>query len=425
MIVFDAAANPVVRLQRAANRQQILSDISRIQASGGTNILAGLREAVEELIPAPARKKHVILLSDGQSPYEEIPDLVDAAVAARITVSAVGVGDGADQTMLKNIASRGGGRFYHTRDPSSIPRIFSRETAELGDQSIVQRPTGVRVAKRIAALAGVPLNATPPLGGYVVTQPRREAETVLATSDGAPLLARWQMGLGQVVAWTSDLGARWSAAWAGWPPVTKFWAQVARSAMRRRAASHFPVRSTRVGDLIQLSIDAIGPDDRFLTGLDATVQVTAYPADATGGPPAAGTASSSPAPRVLPMTELAPGRYEASFRPDMGAGALLFQASLRAAGYPVADASGRLALPFAPELRPQVSMPGGANDGVAALATAAARTGGRIVRDPSEVLDPGHDRRDTRQPLRVPVLLATALLFILDVAARRIRFFRA
>ena len=157
VIVFDSAAQPVVRLQRAANRQRILGDIARISASGGTNILSGLREAVDELLPARARKKHIILLSDGQSPYDEIPDLIDAATAARITVSAVGVGDGADQTLLKMIATRGGGRFYHTRDPASIPRIFSRETSELGDRSIVERPTAVRVAKRVAALAGVPL----------------------------------------------------------------------------------------------------------------------------------------------------------------------------------------------------------------------------------------------------------------------------
>ena len=134
VIVFDSQSKPVVELQRAANRQRILGDIGRIQASGGTNILAGLREAVDELLPARARKKHVILLSDGQSPYDEIPDLVDAATAAHITISAIGVGDGADQTMLKIIANRGGGRFYQTRDPASIPRIFSRETSDLDDQ---------------------------------------------------------------------------------------------------------------------------------------------------------------------------------------------------------------------------------------------------------------------------------------------------
>ena len=224
VVVFDSQSQPVVRLQRAANRQRIADDIGRIQASGGTNILAGLREAVEELLPAPARKKHIILLSDGQSPYDEIPDLIDAASAARITISAIGVGDGADQTMLKTIAERGGGRFYQTRDPASIPRIFSRETSDLDDQMIIQRPTSIRVAKRIAAFAGVDFSHAPPLGGYVMTRPRPEAELALATADGAPLLARWQLGLGQVAAWTSDLGARWGAGWARWAPFDKLWA---------------------------------------------------------------------------------------------------------------------------------------------------------------------------------------------------------
>src|SRR5204862_2408755 len=109
--VFDAAAMSVVRLQRASNRVRILSDIGRIQANGGTNILAGLREAFDELAPARARKKHIILLSDGQSATEGIADLVDAAVAQHITISAIAVGGEADQGTLQMIATRGGGHF--------------------------------------------------------------------------------------------------------------------------------------------------------------------------------------------------------------------------------------------------------------------------------------------------------------------------
>ena len=412
IITFDSQAVPVVRLQRAANRQRIFGDIARIHASGGTNILSGLREAVDELLPARARKKHMILLSDGQSPYDEIPDLVDAASSARITMSAVGVGDGADQTLLKMVASRGGGRFYHTRDPASIPRIFSRETSELGDQSIVERPTGARVAKRIAALAGVPLETAPALGGYVVTRPRAQAETVLATGDGAPLLARWQLGLGQVSAWTSDLGARWSAAWTRWPPFEKLWAQIARATMRPRAATHFAIRSRRVADAVALSVDALGADNRFLVGLDGSVDVTEV---APGG--------QASAPRAIALAETAPGRYEASFRPGIDAGALLFQATLRAGRNPIAEADGRMTLPFAPELRPHP--PGAAGDeGAAALAAAAARTGGRVVGDPAELLDPGADHRETRQPLRTPVLLGVLALFLADVLLRRVRLRR-
>jgi Ca-activated chloride channel homolog len=407
VIVFDSQAQAVVPLQRAENRQRILGDIGRITASGGTNILAGLREAVEELLPVRARKKHIILLSDGQSPYDEIPDLVDAASAARITISAIGVGEGADQTMLKSIATRGGGRFYQTRDPASIPRIFSRETAGLDDQSIVERPTAARLAKRTAALAGIPIEGAPPLGGYVVTRPRAQAETLLTTGDGTPLLARWQVGLGTVTAWTSDLGARWGVAWARWPPFDKLWAQLARATMRRRAASHFPIRATRRGDRVALTVDAIGADDRFLGGLDGRVEVSA-----------AGTDGRVVSTRSLTFPETAPGRYETSFRPDVESGALLFSASFAQGGTPVADASGRLTLPFAPELMPH---PAGSTEGAANLAAAAARSGGRVVADPTEVLDPGAERRETRSPIRAPIVLVTLALFVVDVLFRRVR----
>ena len=145
VVVFDSAAQPVVRLQRAANRQRILGDIARITASGGTNILSGLREAVDELLPARARKKHIILLSDGQSPYDEIPDLIDAATAARITVSAVGVGDGADQTLLQDDRDpRRRALLSHARSGQHPAHLLARDVG-------ARRPLDRRAADRRCA----------------------------------------------------------------------------------------------------------------------------------------------------------------------------------------------------------------------------------------------------------------------------------
>ena len=411
--VFDSQAAPIVHLQRASNRVRILTDIGRIQPSGGTNILAGLREGFDELAPARARKKHMILLTDGQSPYEGIPDLIDAATAQHITISAIGIGDGADQAQLRMIATRGGGRFQQTRDPASLPRLFSRETSQVSRRSIVEEPTPVKVQKRAEALAGIPLETAPPLGGYAVTRPRPRAELLLTAPNGAPLLARWQVGLGQVTAWTSDVEPRWSAAWMRWPPFAKFWAQVTRATMRRRAANHFPVRATLDGDRVTLSIDAVGPDDRFLTGLDTAVKVTAVAAH-----------GDAPPERRVALAETAPGHYEGALSAGLDAGALLFQGTLTRSGAPVGEATGRLALPFAPELRPSVpaaSDDGEAPRGPALLAAAAARTGGRVLTNPVDLLDPGTERRETRQPRRQPVLLTALALFVVDVLLRRVR----
>ena len=70
VITFDSQAQTAVRLQPAANRQRVSSGIAAIRSGGGTNVLPGLREALDQLLNASARRKHVIVLSDGQSPAD-------------------------------------------------------------------------------------------------------------------------------------------------------------------------------------------------------------------------------------------------------------------------------------------------------------------------------------------------------------------
>jgi Ca-activated chloride channel family protein len=411
VIVFDSQAHAVVRLQPASNRQRILNDIAQIRASGGTNILPGLREAYDELVAARARKKHVILLSDGQSPYEGIPELVDDAAGAHITVSAVGVGEGADQTLLQMIANRGGGRFYHTRDPASIPQIFTRETEEVSRSSIVEAPTRLRPTKRAEVLAGLSLESAPALRGYTRTKARKEAEVLLSASQGDPLLARWQVGLGQSAAWTSDLGSRWSGDLARWASFSKLWGQIARGTMRRGAAHQFPLQTELGGDRVRVRIDTNGADDQQLPGLSGAVQV--LEALVEGGAP-------RPAPPV-PLAEGAPGVYEAEV-PVHGPGALLLTAQLARGSQPVAEARGRLSLPLARELLPAAE---GETAGRALLETLARRTGGGPASTVEAVLDAGQDRVATQRSLRVPLLIVAILVFLADVTLRRVRLRRS
>src|SRR6185369_8505301 len=183
---FDSAATPIVRLQRAANRLRIAGDIARLQAGGGTNILPALREAYEELDPAPAKIKHVILLTDGQASYDGIQDLVDEMQQHKITVSAVGVGTGADKTLLTMIAERGGGRFYYTQDAQNIPKIFTKETTEVARNSLVEESVAVQVQKHVELLDGVGINEAPPLRGYVSTKPKPLTDVILVSGLGEP-----------------------------------------------------------------------------------------------------------------------------------------------------------------------------------------------------------------------------------------------
>src|SRR5207237_214487 len=82
-------------------------------------------------------------------------------------------------------------------------------------------------------LDGIGLEHAPPLRGYVSTKPKPLSEVLLVSDYGEPLLARWRQGLGQAVAFTSDVKNRWASDWLHWPGYQQFWAQLVRSPTRR------------------------------------------------------------------------------------------------------------------------------------------------------------------------------------------------
>ena len=207
------------------------------------------------------------------------------------------------------------------------------------------------------------------------------------------------------------LGSRWSGDLARWGAFGKLWGQIARGTMRRGAAHQFPLQTELGGDRVRVRVDTNGADDQQLPGLSGSLQVVE--ALAEGGAP-------RPAPPV-PLAESAPGVYEAEV-PVHGPGALLLTAQLARGSQPVAEARGRLSLPLARELLPAAD---GATAGRALLETLARRTGGGPATTIEAVLDAGQDRVATQRSLRVSLLIVAILVFLADVALRRVRLRRS
>src|SRR5690606_8832363 len=167
VIAFDSYPYTLVRLQQAKNRLRIAGDIRRLSAGGGTNALPALREAYLQLMGSRALVKHVILLSDGQSPEQGVGALLGDMRDADITVSAVGVGAGAGKDFLARVAERGRGRYYFSQDGTDVPRIFSRETREVTRNAVVERELHARVVKRVQLLRGLDFERAPGLLGVI------------------------------------------------------------------------------------------------------------------------------------------------------------------------------------------------------------------------------------------------------------------
>lgn len=405
VIGFDTEAITVVRMQSARNRVRIANDISRLRPGGGTAIFPALDRAYQDLQVTRAVTKHVILLSDGQAPTDGIRELVQSMVADGITVSAVGLGSGVDRALLENIGRIwGGGRTYVTSDPNNLPQIFLRETQQVQRNSVIEEPVQPRVVTQASFLRGIEASSMPLLLAYVSTRAKPEpAQVILETDDDSaePLLARWRVGLGWSLAWTSDVKNRWAFEWIRWPRWREFWSQLVREHMRQRRRSELGLRAEIIAGNVHVAVDAITQDDRFDNGLESTLTVR--------GPQPGGTEQS------LPLRAVAPGRYEANFPLDRY-GAFALRAVHRREGRVIAESHGRINNPYPREyavLEPDRET----------LVRLARATGGRVDPTPPQLFDPMGERITEVQPLwRYPVMGAIAVL-LLDLLLRRVRIF--
>ena len=420
VVAFDSAPQVLVRLQPAANRLRISSAIARLSAGGGTNAMPALREAYLQLAGSKAIVKHVILLSDGESPENGINALLGDMREADITVSAVGVGAGAGKDFLHRVAERGRGRFFFSEDGTDVPRIFSRDANEAKRNAIKELRLYPRVAKPVQLLRGINFDGAPGLLGIVPVKPKAQAEVILRTHMGDPLLVRGRRGLGRVAAFASDAQPRWAAAWIGWGGFPRLWSQLARDTMRQGAGmlggAEIKVSPAADPGAWRVVVDVESPEG-FANDLGGVVEVIDPAIPEEKGPDGEPIDNG----RVRPVTlELsAPGRYEAVVR-DIEAGQRLLKARLYddSQNPPrlAAEAISQVSVPYPAELSPQTLEPNG--EWLAGLVSRGT-TSGPI----DEVVTvPGDADGKTRTKSLWPLVLLWLLLplLALDLLLRRV-----
>ncbi len=407
VIAFDSSPVRYVKLQQARYRSRIQNEIERIQPGGGTVIFESLDMAYQDLSVVRARRKHVILLTDGQADERNVRDLVQAMVASSITVTTVGLGEGVKQDFLRTIADNGGGRFHYVPDPNSLPKIFTRETEMVSQQAAVDEWFPVEQVGSAEFLKGVAISAAPLLHGYVATELKPPpAQLVLQSDRGDPILARWRVGLGWALAWTSDVKNHWAVEWLRWSGYPKFWGQLVREHMRVKRRRELDMKTEVVGSRVRATVDAFTADERFDDGVDSKLFVSP-----------AGKATER---REVAMKQVAPGRYEADFElTGFGSYVLRAEHARRDAEgnrKPFATSSGRVSNPYPREyssFEPDIEK----------LTRAANVGGGSLDPKPAAVFDPAGEKITYQKDLWSRFVLAAIVVFLLDLLVRRVRIF--
>ncbi len=396
VVAFDGQSYWVSELHSASDKVYIIDRISTIEASGGTSIYPGLADAYEALVGASAKLKHVILLTDGHSSPGDFDGIANDMAAARITLSSVAVGDGADQALLQRLAESGSGRFYLCENANSIPQIFAKETVEASKSAINELPFIPILVRPTQVLAGIDLDTAPFLLGYVITKPKPTSEFILASEVGDPVLVWWRYGLGMTAAFTSDAKSQWAAEWLTWPNFGPFWAQVIRHCMRKSESKGVFVEVQRQGSTSRVIVDSVDATGEFIN--QATTKMTVI------GPRLERSS-------VL-LEQVAPGRYQADIPTDT-TGAYHLELSQSVGNVPTFRQTRSIVVGYPDELRL-----GPLDENL--MKKVADVSGGKYCPTAKELFANNDRVAQNVVPLWPYLIIMALCLFLLDVLFRRI-----
>jgi len=274
VISFNDQYRVVAPLAPNSEPDRTASLTQSISSGGGTTVGPAMREAARQLAGADAKLKQVIVLTDGRSTDEEfLVAQAESMSRQGIRVTTIGVGDDADMNTLADVARAGGGAFYSVINPNMLPRIFLK-AVRIVRSPLVREQVEPVVIEDVGSPYVAGLGGVPPIEGLVLTRDRDEpgVTTAMKTVDGEPVLAHWNIGLGQVVAFTSDAHA-WTRSWLDTPVYRAFWLQVVRTASRVREETSSELTVTASGDGLQVTLDAIDASGRPLDLLEVPVTV--------------------------------------------------------------------------------------------------------------------------------------------------------
>jgi uncharacterized membrane protein len=300
VLAFDSAFEWTVSPMLAGEQRAIADGLAGMTVGGDTDLFAALTEAHRMAKSQQAKVKHLIVLSDGLTSRDADFAALSRRIAADdITISTVAFGANADQTLMRGIATLGNGRYYFASDLQNIPRIFTSETLTLTRDLFVEQTVNPAINDQHELLAGFDTPDLPVLRGYQRTYPKPAAQTLLMASDD-PLLVTWRYGLGRSVAFMSDFSGRWGSNWIQWPEFSRFAAQTARWAMRRRGDDNLTATFSVQDQTATVTIDALDRDDQFINQLKLSATISNS------------TASSGSA-LSTDLQQTGPGRYRGEF----------------------------------------------------------------------------------------------------------------
>ena len=404
VVAFDSQARWALDVKPLVDPFTLEQAIGTFQAEGQTNLRTGVEAAYAALENVDAKRKHIILMTDGWVRTGELDSLVKEMADKGITLSVVAAGEGSAE-YLQTLAEEGQGRYYPATDILNVPDIFLKETVTSVGQYIIEEPFYPLPSAPSIILRGIDETSLPALLGYNGTTPKSTARKDLITPRGDPLLASWQYGLGRAAVWTSDLKGQWGRDWVAWPDFARFAAQLVGWTLPLPSAEGLSAQASIENGQAAVSLSVQDKEGRPQNFLD--VEATVIGPDLTT--------------TKVPLEQVGAGQYRAHLDADQP-GAYLIRLGANQGDQSLGQVTLGLVSPYSPEYKAS-GVDTGLLGELARLTGASGPAADLTNRIESAFLHNLPEADFAREIWR-PLLLVAALLFPLDVAVRRVMFGR-
>ena len=214
---FRNAAFTVAPLGYKYEHPDLEDKISQIYGYYSSKMHLGIQRSTEILKGAQG-SKNIIIVSDGLLFANDQQAAKDAALLARkhgIKVYTVGAGVGSDEyladrideDMMKELASLTNGIYFRARDASKLNLLFG--DVKTPDDEEEKKDWGVAVLDSNHFITeDITVNGS--IYGFNEVAPKTTGRMLVTTDSGEPLITTWHVGLGRVVAYTTDEGNAWA-----------------------------------------------------------------------------------------------------------------------------------------------------------------------------------------------------------------------
>ncbi len=202
-IAFESTPHIVSGLQKLSETPELENKIKSLSYGRGTDISAGISSAMDMLSTARG-SKNIILISDGITGGSAAEDvrLAEIALTSGIKIYTVGVGENTDKEHMEDIAREGGGSFFEPKETEKI-RIILGESEKTNDTFSLETIDNYHFITR-----NIKLQAS--TTGYNYVLPKSQAQLLVTTSGGEPILTIWRFGLGRIAVLSTDDGSAWN-----------------------------------------------------------------------------------------------------------------------------------------------------------------------------------------------------------------------